>query len=109
MADFPLKGPKSYPIPLWRGQDTCFTIYRRDPETGEHIDYDEDTVVKIVFTTGVVDYEFFAEIDGPRAKFVIDDQAVLDVRSNSIWRLQFVINGRDRAPIVGKVVRKDAK
>lgn len=108
MADF-LSGPKSYSFPLWRGQDSAFVVRRRDATTGDFLDYDEGTTAKIVFSNGTTEIEFPATISGSEAQFVIDDEDVADVKHNSLWRLQITTNGSDRAPFVGKVVRKDAK
>ena len=108
MADF-LTGPKTFTFPLWRGQDTAFTIRRKHPTTGAYVDYPENTTAKIVFTSSNTDYEFNAVIDGHEARFSINDDDVVNVRTNSVWRLQFNFGGADRTPVNGKVVRKDAK
>lgn len=108
MAEF-LSGPKSYTLPLWRGQDTAFTVKRKNPDTNAYINFDAGTTAKIVFTSGTTDYEFSATISGSEAHFFIDDDDVVAVKNNSLWRIQFTVNGQDRTPIVGKVVRKDAK
>lgn len=60
-----------------------------------------------MITSAGVDMEFPAEISGHSAKFVIDDATTKNVRTGSIWRVQFTVNGRDRTPVNGKVVRKD--
>lgn len=108
MADF-VAGPQSYTFPLWRGQDSSFIVKRKNPATGAYLDYDAGTTAKIVFTSGSTNYEFSAVITGHQAQFTVDDEAVKDVRNGSLWRLQFTINGKDKSPVVGKVVRKDAK
>lgn len=103
-----LGGPKVVTFPLWRGQDTYFVVRRKDPDTGDFIDYDENTSAKIVFISGKTELEFPATIDGDAASFQIDDTLVADVKQNSTWRLQFTINGIDKSPVIGKVSRKDA-
>ena len=108
MAEF-VSGPKTYTFPLWRGQDSVFTVNRRDPDTGQYIDYDDGTTAKVVFTSGTTEYTFEAEIVGHTAQFIVDDQSVADVRNGSMWRLQFTVDGIDRALVVGKVVRKDVR
>lgn len=108
MADF-LAGPVSYMFPLWRGQDTSFVVKRKDPATGDYIDFEEGTTAKIVFVSGANEYVFDAVVDGHSASFVINDDDVVNVKTGASWRLQFTINGRDNAPVVGKVSRKDAK
>lgn len=107
MADL-LSGPKVITFPLWRGQDTYFVVKRKDPDTGEFIDYDDNTSAKIVFISGKTELEFPAVIDGSEAQFLIDDASVVDIKNNSTWRLQFTIDGRDKSPVIGKVSRKDA-
>ena len=47
-----LSGPTVITFPLWKGQDTYFVVNRRDPNTGNLIDYDENTSAKVVFTSG---------------------------------------------------------
>lgn len=108
MADF-LDGPKNYTFPLWRGQDSAFVVRRKDATTGAYVDYDAGTTAKVVFTTGTTEIEFAANISGSEAQFFIDDDDVVDVKHNSLWRLQITFNGSDRAPVVGKVARRDAK
>lgn len=105
MADS--SGPKVLTFPLWRGQDTVFTARRKDPVSGNYVHYAPGTTAKIVFTSGQNVYEFAAVIDGDSATFTIDNATVYTVRNNATWRLQFTIDGRDEAPVVGKVVRKD--
>lgn len=107
MADL-LSGPRVVTFPLWRGQDTYFVVRRKDPDTGAFIDYDETTSAKVVFISGKNEVEFEATISGDSAQFHIDDAAVADVKNNSTWRLQFTIDGIDKAPVIGKVSRKDA-
>jgi hypothetical protein len=106
-----ISGPIDYSLPIWNGQDTTFTVKRVDPsDTTVFIDYDEGTTAKIVITpslSSAVDLEFPAVISGHEALFVVNDTEVKDVRAGSIWRIQFTVNGRDRTPINGKVVRKD--
>lgn len=108
MSDF-LDGPKVYVFPLWRGQDTSFVVKRKDADTGEYIDYEDGTTAKIVFSTTTEDLEFDADISGSEAQFFINDDDVVNVKHNSQWRLQFTIDGKDKAPVVGKVARKDAR
>jgi hypothetical protein len=108
VSDF-LDGPKNYVFPLWRGQDSAFVVKRKDPVTGSYINYDSGTTAKVVFTAGTVEIEFPGVISGSQASFFIDDEDVEAVKHNSLWRLQFTINGSDSAPVVGKVSRKDAK
>lgn len=103
-----LSGPTVITFPLWKGQDTYFVVKRRDPDTGDLIDYDQNTTAKVVFTSGRNEVEFSAVISGSEAQFLIDDASVADVKNNSTWRLQFTINGRDKSPVIGKVSRKDA-
>ena len=103
-----LSGPTVITFPLWKGQDTYFVVNRRDPNTGNLIDYDENTSAKVVFTSGKNEVEFSATIVGSQAQFLIDDASVADVKNNSTWRLQFTIDGRDKSPVIGKVSRKDA-
>lgn len=107
MADL-LGGPKVITFPLWRGQDTYFVVKRRDLETGEFIDYDENTSAKVVFLSGKTELSFTAKIVGNEAQFLIDDASVENVKNNSTWRLQFTIDGIDKSPVIGKVSRKDA-
>jgi hypothetical protein len=107
MTDF-LSGPESYNFPLWNGQDTSFIVKRKNSTTGDYINYDAGTTAKIVFVSGTTSYEFPAVVSGSEAQFSINDQDVVNVKSGSFWRLQFTINGKDKTPIVGKVVRKDA-
>lgn len=103
-----LSGPRVITFPLWKGNDTYFVVKRKDPNTGDEIDYDENTTAKVVFTSGKVEVEFQATIVGSEAQFLIDDASVVDVKNNSTWRLQFTIDGRDKSPVIGKVSRKDA-
>lgn len=107
MADF-LDGPESYTFPLWRGQDTAFIVKRKNPTTGAYINYDTGTTAKIVFLSGVTEYSFQAVISGSEAQFNINDVDVINVKTGSLWRLQFTIGGKDKSPIIGKVIRKDA-
>lgn len=103
-----LNGPQVVTFPLWKGQDTYFVVKRKDPNTNQVIDYDENTTAKVVFTSGRNEVEFSATIVGSEARFLIDDASVADVKNNSTWRLQFTIDGIDKSPVIGKVSRKDA-
>ena len=107
MADF-VESPLIEPFPLWRGEDTTVVIKRKDSD-GNYIDFSENTSVKIVFVSSNVEYVAQGVIQGHKAVIVVDDDLVVDVKSGATWRLQFTVNGRDKAPIIGKVVRKDAK
>lgn len=104
-------GPKVYTLPIWMGQDTSFIVNRVDPlDDSLFVDYPADTEAKIVVTPrgfNVTPLEFDADISGHQALFVIDDEAVKDVRNGSLWRIQFTYAGRDRAPINGKINRRD--
>lgn len=102
-----LDGPKVLTFPLWDGQDTKFTARRTDPHTGQPLAYPENTTAKIIFTSGKNKAEFNATIDGDSALFVIDSDAVSNIRNNATWRLQFVIDGRSESPVIGKVSRKN--
>lgn len=108
MAEF-ISGPKTYTFPLWRGQDSVFTVKRKNPTTGAYTNYEAGTTAKVVFTSGSTELEFDAVVNGHTAQFIVDDEAVKDVRNGSVWRLQFTVDGIDKAPVVGKVVRKDVK
>lgn len=101
-----LNGPLSRPFPLWKGQDTTFVVNRRDAQ-GEYLDYDPNTTAKIVFIINKEEFAVSAEIEGHTAQFVINDTDVTGVKTGSVWRLQFTIDGRDKTPVNGKVVRKD--
>jgi len=107
MADL-LSGPKVVTFPLWAGQDTYFVVKRKDPNTGEFINYDSTTTAKVVFISGKTEVEFSATIVGNEARFLIDDAGVAGIKNNGTWRLQFTIGGQDKSPVIGKVSRKDA-
>lgn len=108
MADF-LKGPLIRNFPLWSGEDITFIINRKDPETQEYIDYAENTTAKIVFNVDRDDeVTINATITGHEAQFLIDDASVSGVKTGSKWKLQFTISGLDKAPVIGRVNRKDA-
>lgn len=110
VGEFPPAGlPTGYSLPIWNGQDTNFVAHRLDPnDPNVELDFGDNISAKIVITSLRTELEFPAVISGSRARFVIDDEAVKGVKTGSKWRLQLTINGKDRAPINGKVVRKDA-
>lgn len=107
MADS--SGPKVLTFPLWRGQDTVFTARRKDPVSGNYVHYAPGTTAKIIFTSGKNVVEIQADtIINDAATFIVKSFDVENIRSNATWRLQFTVDGLNEAPVIGKVVRKDA-
>lgn len=100
-------GPKVLTFPLWRGQDTVFTARRKDPVSGNYVYYAPGTTAQIIFTSGNNTVSFDAVIARDIATFTIDSNSVENVRNNATWRIQFTVDGRVEAPVIGKVVRKD--
>ena len=95
-------------FPLWSGEDISFVINRKDPDTQEYIDYAAGTSAKIVFNVDKADEIVIpAVISGHEAQFSIDDETVKGVKTGSLWKLQFTVSGKDKAPVIGRVNRKD--
>lgn len=105
--DDSVKGPKVLPFLLWDGEDTTFTARRTDQYTGQPLAYPENTIAKIIFTSGKNIAEFNGTINGDSAVFLIKSDAVANIRNNATWKLQIVIDGRSESPIIGKVSRKN--
>lgn len=106
MADF-LKKALVRTFPLWLGQDTTFTVNRVDSQ-GDPLDYDDGTELKVVFfDLDIDDIESDAVISGSAATFTIKYTDVVDVPTGGPWRMEVSVNGIDKAPVIGKVVRTD--
>lgn len=101
-------GPQVLNFPLWRGQDTSFVARRKDKNSGHYVNFAEDTIAKLIFTSGTTTVEVEGEIKGNAVFFIVRSDEVESIRNNASWRIQFTIDGRNESPVIGKVVRKDA-
>lgn len=108
MADA-LKGPLIRSLPLWRGQDTNFVINRFNGRDGSgnpiYLDFPVGTTARIIIDSKPVVAEE-AVIVGHQATFAVPHDLTDNTKKDTLWRVQFTIDGRDKAPVAGKVVRK---